>query len=232
MCTTHHQEGEHPSKIHVDRWRRDAARGACQAARRSRSGRAGPPDPPLATLAPPFALHAPESLRLPQRLCAGTQHTPARTSASVGGRRRRESRRSPDEMLTSTGGVDEAMALEHNVVNPQMCARRSQTHLSPRRASPTPLEVTRVESWRGWVTTRSVQWARCPGRSAPPRPPPLRTLRNCAAHAAARAGHNERQTSRLSNGPTDGEVVLGWLVLQATLYLRPCSPARLPHMRT
>ena len=48
-------------------------------------------------------------------------------------------------MLTSTGGVDEAVALEHNVVNPQMCARRSQTHLSPRRASPTPLEVTRVD---------------------------------------------------------------------------------------
>ena len=119
------------STNHVGHWRRaDAARGACQAVRRSRCGRTSPPDPPLATFAPPFTLHAPESLRLPQRLCAQALSTRQQGPQQRGGKRR-QSRRLPDEMLTSTGGVDEAIALEHNVVNPQMCARQSQTNLSP-----------------------------------------------------------------------------------------------------
>ena len=43
---------------------------------------------------------------------------------------------------------------------------------------------------------------------------------------------SQREADELpTNGPIDGEAVFGWLVLQATLYLRPCSPARLPHMR-
>ena len=41
--------------------------------------------PPLATLAPPLALHASESLRLPQRLCVRRRSAQAGTSASVGG---------------------------------------------------------------------------------------------------------------------------------------------------
>ena len=80
------------------------------------------------TRAPTRPAHIRVAAPAPAPVCAQALST-SRHLGQRGRRRRRESLRSPDEITTSMGGVG-AVALEHNVVNPQMCARRSQT-LSP-----------------------------------------------------------------------------------------------------
>ena len=75
------------------------------------------------TRAPTRPAHIRVAAPAPAPVCAQALST-SRHLGQCGRRRRRESLRSPDEMTTSMGGVG-AVALEHNVVNPQMCARRS-----------------------------------------------------------------------------------------------------------